>query len=122
MKSDGKSVLTSSKMMSLWQRAIESGRASVLDELDVSPDELLSRVEEFESTSQATEHTYPAMIYSNRESSSTSRSELQDEYDSEEDEDYSEDDSFDAVESTIPLGSLPIDSFAKQFMDGEDEN
>lgn len=121
MKSDGEPVRMSSKMMSLWQRAIKSGRASVLDELDVSPDELLLRVEEFESTSQATEHSYPAMIYSNRESSSTSRSQLQ-EYDSEEDEDYSEDDSFDAVESTIPLGSLPIDSFAKQFIDGEDEN
>ncbi|KAH6763215.1 RNA-binding CRS1 / YhbY domain-containing protein [Perilla frutescens var. hirtella] len=129
--SDAKSPRTSPKMMSLWQRAIESGRASVLDELDVSPDELLSKVEEFDSTSQAIEHSYPAMIYFSSEGSSASRSQLQ-----EENEDYSEEDSFDddydeksyindsfdAVESAMPLGSLSIDLLAKQLSDGEDEN
>ncbi|KAL6505532.1 CRS1 YhbY [Orobanche hederae] len=62
--SDWKSGKASSpRMMSLWQRAIELGKASILDELDLSPDRLLSMVEEFDSTSQEIiEHSYPAMI------------------------------------------------------------
>ena len=60
--------------MALWQRAIESGRASVLHEVNVSLDELLSKVEEFESMSQAITHSYPATIYSDdRRSSPDSR-------------------------------------------------
>ncbi|KAI3452711.1 hypothetical protein Pfo_009375 [Paulownia fortunei] len=130
--SDAKSVSSSPKMMSLWQRAIESGKASVMDEIDLSPDELLSKVEEFESTSQAMEHSYPAMIYSIREGSSTSKArednDLEDKgyreddsYDDQYDDKYYINDSFDAVESSVPLGSLPIDLVAKQLSDSEDE-
>ncbi|KAL3636360.1 hypothetical protein CASFOL_020907 [Castilleja foliolosa] len=108
--SDRKCVSSSSpKMMSLWQRAIESGKASVLDEFNLSPDELLSKVEEFDSSSQAIEHSYPVMIYSNK-----------DDFDEYEDN-YYINDSFDGVESTVPVGSLPIDVITKQICDGEVE-
>lgn len=118
-------------MMRLWRRAIDSGLASVLDDLDVGPDELLSKVEEFESASRPIEHSYPAMIYSNGESSTTSRTLLEEDEDdseeeySEEDEDDSFDDedaSFHAVESEAPIGSLPIDMLAVKLSDGEYEN
>ncbi|KAK4485756.1 hypothetical protein RD792_008402 [Penstemon davidsonii] len=118
-KSDSKSVSSSPKMMSLWQRAIESGKASVLDEIDLTPDDLLSKVEEFDSTSQAMEHSYPAIIYSNKEDSDDLREDK--DYD---DEDYNGkiyiNDSFEAVEPSIPLGSLPVDSIAKKLTESED--
>ncbi|XP_057810993.1 CRS2-associated factor 2, chloroplastic isoform X2 [Salvia miltiorrhiza] len=118
--SDSESPRISPKMMALWRRAVESGQASILDEVDVSPDELLSKVEEFESASQAIAHSYPATIYSSGKSSSASRALVKED----EDEDFSEDDdeSFDAVESQVPLGSLPIDLLAMQLSDGEDED
>ncbi|GFP97467.1 crs2-associated factor 2 chloroplastic [Phtheirospermum japonicum] len=111
--SDRKPVSSSPKMMSLWERAIESGKASVLDELNLSPDELLSRVEEFDSMSQAVEHSYPAIIYSNKDSENDDLDEYSD--------NYYINDSFEGVESTVPVGSLPIDIIAKQLSDGEDE-
>ncbi|KAK4423838.1 CRS2-associated factor 2, chloroplastic [Sesamum alatum] len=130
-KSDAKSVCSSPKMMSLWQRAIESGKASVLDEIDLSPDELLSKIEEFESTSQATEHSYPAIIYSNREGPLTLnakyKNSLEDYGYSEEDSDDADyndklnDDSFEVAESSVPLGSLPVDLIAKELSDNEHE-
>ncbi|KAK2991234.1 hypothetical protein RJ640_023815 [Escallonia rubra] len=46
------------KMMSLWKRAIESSKALLLDEICLGPDALLKKVEEFESGSQATVHSY----------------------------------------------------------------
>ncbi|KAL6566514.1 CRS1 YhbY [Orobanche gracilis] len=59
---------SSSRMMSLWQHAIELGEASILNELDLSPDRLLSKVEEFDSTSKVIiEHSYPDMIKHSRE-------------------------------------------------------
>lgn len=125
-ESDPTTSYMSPKMMRLWQRAIDSGVASVLDDLNMDPDELLSKVEEFDSSSQAIEHSYPAMIYPSGDSSSTARTLLED--DTEDDEDFSEDDSFDeddpfdAVESEVPLGSLPIDMLAMKLSDGEDEN
>lgn len=115
--------------MSLWQHALELGKASVLDEINLSPDELLSKVEEFESTSQAINHSYPAMIFSN---SKGSTSQLED--DDSEDEDYSEsddsyygyedkssiNDSFEAVMSSVPQGSLPIDLIAKHHLSADE--
>ncbi|KAL8550512.1 hypothetical protein ACS0TY_009075 [Phlomoides rotata] len=128
--SDAETVISSPKMTMLWQRALELGKASVLDEINLSPDELMSKVEEFESTSQAIEHSYPALIFSNRKGSSTSTSQLED--DDSEDKDYSEDDdsfdgyedrfrindSFDAVVNSVPQGSLPIDLLAKHHLSG----
>nr|GLL44576.1 CRS2-associated factor 2, chloroplastic [Ipomoea trifida] len=51
----------SPRMMSLWQRAVDSGTAMLLDEINLGPDDLLKKVEEFESSSQATQHSYPAL-------------------------------------------------------------
>ncbi|CAI9756289.1 unnamed protein product [Fraxinus pennsylvanica] len=117
--SDAKSVRSSPRMMSLWKRAIESGKASVLDEIDLSPDDLLLKVEEFGSISQAMEHSYPANILSNKEGPYTSTKQWK----SEEDVDnYNEGDryyinSFEAVESSVPLGTLPVDFIAKELRD-----
>lgn len=116
-------------MISLWERAIESGKACVLDEIDLNPEELLSKVEDFESASQAIEHSYPAMIYPNTEAFSTSKAEHGDgdsEYEDYSEDDYDDgkfygDDSFEAAGSSVPLGSLPIDLITKQLSDGEDE-
>ncbi|KAL2233626.1 UNVERIFIED_CONTAM: CRS2-associated factor 2, chloroplastic [Sesamum indicum] len=128
-KSDTKSVCSSPKMMSLWQRAIESGKASVLDEIDLSPDELLSKIEEFESTSQAMEHSYPAIIYSNREGPVTLNAKHKNSLeangyseDDSDDVDYNDtlnNDSFEVVESLVPLGSLPVDLIAKELSNTE---
>ncbi|CAA0833111.1 CRS2-associated factor 2- chloroplastic [Striga hermonthica] len=114
------SVGPSHKMSSLWKRAIESGKASVLDNFDLSPDELLSRVEEFDSKSRAIEHSNPAMIYSNKEGSSTSKFDKSYEYDDSYYDEYC-DDPFEAVNNSVPVGSLPIDLLAKQLSDGDDE-
>nr|GLL44590.1 CRS2-associated factor 2, chloroplastic [Ipomoea trifida] len=54
----------SPRMMSLWQRAVDSGTAMLLDEINLGPDDLLKKVEEFESSSQATQHSYPALVES----------------------------------------------------------
>lgn len=115
--------------MSLWQRAIESGKASVLDEIDLSPDELLSKIEEFESTSQAMEHSYPAIIYSNREGPVTLNAKHKNSLeangyseDDSDDVDYNDtlnNDSFEVVESLVPLGSLPVDLIAKELSNTE---
>ncbi|GER51534.1 RNA-binding CRS1 / YhbY (CRM) domain-containing protein [Striga asiatica] len=92
-----------------------SGKASVLDDFDLSPDELLSRVEEFDSKSRTIEQSDPAMIYLNKESSSTSKFDKGYEYDDSYDDEY--DDSFEAVNNSVPVGSLPIDLLAKQLTD-----
>lgn len=117
--SDAKSVRSSPRMMSLWKRAIESGKASILDEIDLSPDDLLLKVDEFGSISQAVEHSYPATILSNKEGPYTSTKQWKSE---EDDDNYNEGDryyinSFDAVESSVPLGSLPVDFIAKELRD-----
>ncbi|KAG6426601.1 hypothetical protein SASPL_110827 [Salvia splendens] len=116
--SDPESRQISPKMMALWQRAIESGRASILHEVNVSPDELLSKVEEFESASREITHSYPATIYSDDGSSFLDSRALVGEDDDDDDDFSKEDESFDAVKSQVPLGSLPIDLLAMQFSDG----
>lgn len=113
--SGAKSVSSSPKMTSLWQRAITSGMASVLDKIDLSPDDILSKVDKFDITSRAIEHSYPAIIYSNIEHVKYLK-----------DNNHCEDDAFDddydnveVEESSVPLGSLPIDLIAKHLSDSE---
>ncbi|XP_057508873.1 CRS2-associated factor 2, chloroplastic [Actinidia eriantha] len=110
-KSDPKTVTSSPKMMSLWERAIETSKALLLDEICLDPDTLLEKVEEFEGLSQATEHSYQALVFSTEDGIGN------DNYD--EDENYSHDDddddkyylgnSFERMESSVPFGSLPVD-------------
>ena len=118
---------TSPKMMSLWRRAIESSKALLLDEIDLGPDALLKKVEEFEGISQATEHSYPALILSSKDGTSGSMAESEDDSQTEgygEDDIYSDDDddyencdsdSLEEVDSSVPLGSLPVDLIAENF-------
>lgn len=123
-KSDTKTVNSSPRMMSLWQKAIGSGKALLLDEIELGPDELLEKVEEFASISQVTEHSYQALI-----SSSAAALDPSGQSDGDaEDEAYSEDetcpdsldDSFEAVESSVPFGSLPIDAITEHFSDPDE--
>lgn len=132
--SDSKTMRTSSKMLSLWKRAIESNKAMLLDQVDLGPDALLKIVEEFEGIAQATEHSYPALILSGKDGTSSPRAESEDfpqkdssgeadifsdedEYDDlvHDYEDDSDDDSFYDSDSSLPMGSLTIDEFAKKL-------
>lgn len=128
-ESGGRTVQSSPKMMSLWNRAIESNQALVLDDLDLGPDALLEKVEEFERLSQATVHSFPALIlpsgddFRNRSEEAEEESSLDDgdnqSYDSEYDDESDINDSSDGMDSSAPLGSLPIDLIAKQFSDSD---
>ncbi|TQD81379.1 hypothetical protein C1H46_033097 [Malus baccata] len=123
-KPDAKTVITSPKMMSLWKRSIDSNKALLLDELGLDPDALLKKVEEFDSVSQATEHSYPALIVSSEDGSGSSVQVFEEdqrdpysEYDDYIDNDYdneSDDDEFYESDS-IPMGSLPVDVIADKF-------
>ncbi|XP_030499542.2 CRS2-associated factor 2, chloroplastic [Cannabis sativa] len=130
--SDTKTVRTSSKMLSLWKRALESNKAMLLDQVDIGPDALLKIVEEFEGIAQATEHSYPALIVSSEDGTSSSRAESQDftqtdssgetdiftnndEYDDYEDDSDDDDDDFYDTDSSLPMGSLGIDEIAKKL-------
>ncbi|KAF5741079.1 RNA-binding CRS1 / YhbY (CRM) domain-containing protein [Tripterygium wilfordii] len=127
-KSEMKAVSSSPKMMSLWKKAIESNKALLLDEIGLGPDALLKVVEEFDTVSQATEHSYPALISSRNEDGTTNSmaafdsnsptNDYGDDYLDNEDVDdyeYYDDDSFEDVDSTVPLGSLPVDRIAKKL-------
>ncbi|CAK7332655.1 unnamed protein product [Dovyalis caffra] len=121
--SDAKIVSSSPKMMSLWKHALESNKAVLLNEIDLGPDALLRKVEEFESVSQATEHSYPALVMSSEDDTSNSISAFEDDSLSEsfcEDEMYSDDEycdseSFEDVDTSVPPGSLPIDLIAEEL-------
>ncbi|KAF3334514.1 CRS2-associated factor 2 [Carex littledalei] len=96
----------SPKMLSLWRHAIDSSKALLLDELelDLCPDSLLERVEDFESTSQAMEHSFPALIVTDAEEGKTK----------------SDDDDDDAnlgeePNDTVPFGFLPIDMIVSKL-------
>ena len=123
-------------MFSLWKRAIESNKALLLDEINLGPDALLEKVEEFEGISQATEHSYPALILSNedggaRSAVADSEDDMEDSYschdlptepeDDDYDKDYYDDDDDDydddsyVVESSAPPGSLPVDLITKKY-------
>ncbi|XP_010552659.1 PREDICTED: CRS2-associated factor 2, chloroplastic isoform X2 [Tarenaya hassleriana] len=108
--SDPNTVISSPKMMSLWKRAMESSKAMILEELDLNPDDLLKKVEEFEGASQAAEHTYTALVLSDRRDDDGSVSEL-------ENYDYIDDDFDDEFSDgeSVPLGSLPVDRIAEKL-------
>ncbi|XP_008221844.1 PREDICTED: CRS2-associated factor 2, chloroplastic [Prunus mume] len=124
-KPDTKTVMTSPKMMSLWKRSIDSNKALLLDELDLDPDALLKKVEEFEGVSQTTEHSYPALIVSSEDGTSSSvqvfeeipQSDPYSEYDDYSDNyDYESDDDDAFYDSdSIPLGSLPVDVIVEEL-------
>ncbi|KAA8529598.1 hypothetical protein F0562_034302 [Nyssa sinensis] len=136
-KSETKTVSSSPKMMSLWKRAIESSKALVLDEIDLGPDALLKMVEEFEDMSQVTEHSYPVVVLSSEDGTGSSRTMHEggprdenygedgtygyddDDEDEDEDDEYYINDSFDGKESSVPLGSLPVDLMTTQLSENE---
>lgn len=117
-------------MMSLWKNAVGSGKALLLEEIDLKPDDLLNKVEEFDNISQATEHTYPALVLSKKHIPEQSgvmwKGSDDDDNDSDDemsDEDYEDkyyiNNSFEALESTVPKGFLPVDFIVKEFSDEE---
>ncbi|CAH2080527.1 unnamed protein product [Thlaspi arvense] len=116
-KSDAKIVNASPKMTSLWRRAIETSKALLLEEINLGPDALLKKVEDFEGLSQATEHSYPAVVLSseglcNKDQRDQSDNDDVGDDDEEEDEHYLSH-SLEEVEAAIPSGSLPVDLIAK---------
>lgn len=115
-------------MISLWKRAIELGKAILLDEIDLGPDDLLRKVEKFENIPQATEHSYPAVILSSEEGANNRMSAFEDgslgesfgedgtgtddEY---EEDDYYDSDSFEEIDASASLDSLPVDLIADEL-------
>uniref|UniRef100_A0A1J3CQC0 CRS2-associated factor 2, chloroplastic n=1 Tax=Noccaea caerulescens TaxID=107243 RepID=A0A1J3CQC0_NOCCA len=117
--SDPNTVISSSKMISLWKRALESSKAVILEELDLSPDDLLEKVEEFQGTSQAAEHTYTALVLPGNdgaedyvededEDRSEEYSDIEDDFDDESSDDES-------LEPVGPVGSLPVDMIVRKL-------
>lgn len=91
------------KLRVLWKSAIDAKKALLLDDesVAVSPDLLLEKVEQFESVSQATAHSYTARILVEKKENNFS----------------SEDDEFLLVEeekTKIPFGSLGVDQITRQ--------
>lgn len=111
-------VRSSPKMMSLWKRALESSKALLLNETSLGPDDLLKVVEEFEGMSQATEHSYPALVLTSEDGNNNSREDYEDGPD-DEDDTYSDEDENDEfykdADSSVPIGSLPVDHLAEQL-------
>lgn len=99
-------------MTLLWNRAIESSKALLLDKMKLSPDDILKKVEEFERIAQAAEHTYPALILS-RGSDGVSESSDGD-YDSDDDDIYGSD-PFEEADFSPAQGELPIDRLVNKF-------
>ncbi|KAL5762098.1 hypothetical protein ACOSP7_018362 [Xanthoceras sorbifolium] len=124
-KPNPETVRSSPKMMSLWKRAIESSKALLLDEINLGPDDLLKKVEEFENISQATEHSYPALVLSSEDGASSSMAEFKEsEYHSDDDiypeDDIDDDDEYYDSDSSeldplVPIGSLPVDQIAERL-------
>ncbi|CAA7036007.1 unnamed protein product [Microthlaspi erraticum] len=115
--SDRNTVISSPKMISLWKRALESSKAVILEELDLSPDNLLQKVEEFAGTSQAAEHTFTALVlpsndgaedYVDNEDRSEEYSDLDDDFVDEGSDDES-------LEPVGPVGSLPVDIIVRKL-------
>lgn len=117
---DSRTRCTSPKMTSLWKNAVDSGKALLLDDVDLKPDDLLNKVEEFESISQAIEHTYPAVVLSSKHVPEQSKLAWKGSSDDDNDRDNEiSDDEFEALESTVPKGLLPVDSIVNEFSDDE---
>lgn len=122
-------------MFKLWKSAVDTSLALLLDDAevnDLTPDSLLTLVEEFSVTSQAVEHSFPALLVTNGEvnTESLSAEYIDDESETsiagnEEgqleqspdlcDDEHFELDMFERLESSVPLGSLPIDSMIEQL-------
>lgn len=125
---DAKTEKSSPRMMSLWQSAIDSGKALLLDNTDLDPEELLEKVEEFGSVSQVVEHSYPALVMSSEDNSlhtkhhHSNTTENSDDYDEQEefDDESHISYSFKDADFTVPPGSLPVDSIVRQLSDFED--
>ena len=112
-------IKTSPKMKLLWEHAIDSNKALLLDEIGLAPDDLLEKVEEFERISQSTAHSYPAFITSSEDVSSPddspkSQDHTEANYNSDDDVGR-EEDLFDNADPLVPLGSLPVDIIAKKL-------
>ncbi|KAK3160758.1 hypothetical protein QOZ80_1BG0064050 [Eleusine coracana subsp. coracana] len=123
------------KIFKLWKNAVDSSLALLLDDAEVvtlTPDSLLTKVEEFSITSQAVEHSFPALLVANGEVNSEvlSTEYIDDESQTswvgnqedqfEQSTDLSKDEHFDfdmleRLESSAPLGSLPIDAMIEQL-------
>uniref|UniRef100_A0A1D1XMH9 CRS2-associated factor 2, chloroplastic n=1 Tax=Anthurium amnicola TaxID=1678845 RepID=A0A1D1XMH9_9ARAE len=126
-RSTDKNEISSPRMFSLWKRALEASKALLLDETVLSPDTLLEKVEEFEGTTQAVEHSYPALISSGVAGAdillgAEEEPKVKTKDDRGEDlvnmnDHYSDDtsDAFGFQESLTPFGSLPVDSLAKHL-------
>ncbi|CAO2203395.1 unnamed protein product [Urochloa humidicola] len=123
------------KMFKLWKSAVDSSLALLLDDAEanhLTPDSLLTRVEEFSITSQAVEHSFPALLVANCEMNTESPSaeytidepgtsiarnqddQLEQTPDLSSDEHF-ELDMLERLESSAPLGSLPIDTMIEQL-------
>ncbi|KAL5700384.1 CRS2-associated factor 2 [Ranunculus cassubicifolius] len=99
--------VSTSRLISLWKRALELNQALLVDETEIQlPDALLKKVEEFEEMAQPDLHSFPATVLSE-----DTDSESGNEYDDDDDDS----DLFEAEESSIPLGSLPVDSIAEEL-------
>ncbi|KAK9086213.1 hypothetical protein Syun_028607 [Stephania yunnanensis] len=115
-----KTRVASPKLMWLWKRAIESSKALLLEEIELGPDALLEKVEEFAAISQVIEHSYPALILSGQDANSSSEIDdgQQSEFegsDTDSDGDDEEYDPFEHAETCIPFGSLPLDAIAEKL-------
>ncbi|KAK8954407.1 hypothetical protein KSP39_PZI002640 [Platanthera zijinensis] len=119
-ESKANEVTLSSKMMSLWKRALESNRALLLDETELTPDSLLERIEEFGGLSQAAEHSYPALIISGGGANDTASETKNNADEDEEDGEYDEEDHdlCEERESPVPFGALPVDLIAERLRRG----
>jgi hypothetical protein len=123
------------KMFKLWKSAVDSSLALLLDDFDantLTPDSLLTMVEEFSIISQAAEHSFPALLVANGEDSSevysieyiddeSETSGIGNQEDQSEqlpdlsEEEHFEFDMLERLESSAPLGSLPIDTMIEQL-------
>ncbi|KAK2636525.1 hypothetical protein Ddye_031317 [Dipteronia dyeriana] len=59
------------------EHAIELSKTLLLDEINLGPDDLLKKVEEFENISEATKHSYPVLVLSSGDGASTSMAEYE---------------------------------------------
>ncbi|XP_078445225.1 RNA-binding CRS1 / YhbY (CRM) domain-containing protein [Wolffia australiana] len=95
------------RLLLLWRRAVEAGTALVLPKSELSPDSLLRQVELFETSSQAADHSFSAVI----SATSSTSDEESNEDGSDVDDDVDDDEEL--LTSSVPLGSLPVDSLSR---------
>ncbi|KAL4203030.1 hypothetical protein AMTRI_Chr02g266500 [Amborella trichopoda] len=107
--------IKSKRMMSLWKNAIESRKALFLEEINLDPDALLKKVEEFQNVSQAMEHSYPAVVLPEAEAGKISEDSSGKSWEFEDDDDDDSGEDFEVIDESVPLGSLPVDFLAEQL-------